>query len=141
MKKFSLLIILIGLFFFVNGCFRSSESKAKVYITTDGYGGTLTVVKFLEPTANSGTESNVYSDYVETTVYNGWTWYVYEVSSGEYDVYVERTGSGENNGRARIYLDAESDLNEWAAVYFDQSGNLWGEEGGGSFAPYLSNYP
>jgi hypothetical protein len=141
MKKFSLLISLIGLSFFSGSCFFGSGSKAKVYITTDSYGGTLTVVKFLEPAANSGTESNVYSEYTGTIVYNGWTWYIYEVSSGEYDVYVERTGTGENNGRARINLDAKSDLNEWAAVYFDESGNLWGEEGGGDFAPYLYNYP
>jgi hypothetical protein len=139
MKKFFVLIFLIAFSFFTGSC--SLFPKAKVYITTDGYGGTLTVVKFLEPGANSGTEANVYSDYTGTTEYNGWTWYIYEISSGEYDVYVERTGTGELNGRTRVYLDAKSDSNEWAAVYFDTGGNLWSEEGGGSFNPNLSMYP
>jgi hypothetical protein len=140
MKRISILIFLI-VFILFNGSCNLLGPKAKVYITTDGYGGALTVVKFLEPTENAGTELNVYSSNIGTVVYNGWTWYIYEIPSGEYDVYVERTGSGERNGRARVRLDVNSDLNEWAAVYFDTGGNLWAEEGGGGFTPNLSMYP
>jgi len=140
MKKISLMIFIIVFILFAGSC-NLLGPKAKVYITTDGLGGTLTVVKFLEPRANSGNELNVYSSNIGTVVYNGWTWYIYEIPGGEYDVYVERTGNGERNGRARVYLDAKSDLNEWAAVYFDTGGNLWAEEGGGGFTPNLSMYP
>ena len=128
------MIFITAIFIFTNSC-DLFWPKAEIYITAESYdSGTLTVVKFLEPGENSGTESNVYLDYIRTTVFNGWTWYVYEVPGGEYDVYVEMyNGSGNNNGRDRINVDAKSDLNQWAAVYFDLGSNLWGEEGGGVF--------
>ena len=142
MKQFLVIVLIIPLLVFIIACKDDADAKnATAYVTADSIGGTMTVVKFLEPTANSASEPNINSNYIGTTVYNGWTWYLYEVASKEYDVYVEQTGGIGFNGRARIYLNAEIASSEWAAVYFDTGGNLWGEEGGGSFAPILSMYP
>ena len=140
MKRFISLSLLAFMVLGVAGC-TLFGAKGRVYITVETIGATLITVKFLEPLDNAGSYPNVIGDRVGNTSAAGYDWYIYEVSSGSYDVYIEWTGGIGFNGRARVLIDPDSAANEWAAVYADTGGNVWAEEGGGAFSPGLYNYP
>ena len=99
------------------------------------------MVKFVEPWASTAGYTNVLNSYNSTVEYGGYTWRVYGVSSGSYDVYIEWTDyQGRwSNGRGHgATIDPGSDLNTWAAVYPESlTTNVHVEEGGGSFSPSL----
>ncbi len=141
-RKIRLIALLLLAVLVVGGCPLFGK-KADVYVTagSDNPPGTLRTVKFIPPAANAGSYSNQYSENIGTVSVSGYTWYHYEVAAGTYDAYIEWTGGSAPNGRARITVDPDSSLNEWAAVYTDQSGNVWGETGGGAFAPLLPQWP
>lgn len=120
------------------GC---GSEQGEVYITVETIGETLTTVKFLEPRANAGNEENVISESTGTVSAAGYTWSVFLVDDGDYDVYIEWTGTSDINGRAAILLDQGSSDNQWAAVYPDTGTNVWAEQGGGEFTPQLRYYP
>jgi hypothetical protein len=140
MKKVARAVILLTFITCLTGC-SLLGAKNKVYITTDTIGGTLFTVKFTETFDNAGNYINKYSSNTGTISAAGYTWYIYEIANGSYDVYIEWDNAIGFNGRATVTLDSSSDSNTWAAVYADDGGNVWSEQGGGSFAPSLYHYP
>ncbi|MBN1687424.1 MAG: hypothetical protein JW852_12260 [Spirochaetales bacterium] len=141
MKRTSLFIAAAIALAGITGC-SMIDSKGEVYISVEMVGGDLFTVKFLEPPDNEGSYTNEFSDSTGTTSAAGYTWRMYEVAAGAYDAYIEWTEGGAfGNGRARITIDPDSASNIWAAVYADTGGNVWAEQGGGTFSPALLFYP
>ena len=139
MRKNILIAVAAVIILALSGC--SLGGTGEVYITTDTIGYSLITVKFIAPAANAGNYTNQYHTYTRTASYNGYTWYVYSVGAGTYDVYIEWNSNSDYNGRARMTLDPNSPSNEWVAVYTDTGHNVWAEEGGGTFAPGMYMYP
>lgn len=136
MKKMKVLFLVVIICILFSGC-ELFGAKGEVYVTVDNQTGSLFTVKFTDPFASQGSYPNEYSNYDRTESYSGYTWYVYKVPAGDYDVYIEWTMGGFDNGRDSISLDPGSVGNSWAAVYPDSGGNVWAETGGGIFDPGL----
>ena len=138
MKRFLVYSILLILFILLTGC---GLGNGDIYITVDNNGGPLLTVKFVEPWAGTAGYDNVVNSYSSTVEYGGYTWYVYSVPGGSYDVYIEwydYLGDWANGRGYGASITPGSDLNEWAAVYPESdTNNTHVEEGGGSFAPTL----
>ena len=135
-----LFIILAGGFIILSLFSECKSSKSgKLYITDETYSpAEIFTVKILEHTYNESSEKNIFSDYSEKISYGGYTWYVYDIPEGTWDIYLEYYIDGDfNNERESVYIESGSSANEWAAVWlldFAQTDySVWKEQGSGAF--------
>ena len=96
----------------------------------------LYMVKILERTYSSSSQKNIFSDYKEKISYGGYTWYVYDIPAGSWDIYLEYKLPADdyNNEREGVFIEGGSSGNEWAAIWLTElsSGDSYtAEQGGG----------
>ena len=114
-----------------------SKRLGKLYITDEFCSiCEIFTVKILEHTYNESTEKNIFSDYSDKISYGGYTWYVYDIPEGTWDIYIEYYRNGEfYNERESVYIEDDSSENEWAAVWLLNDSEdywIWTEQGSGS---------
>ncbi len=118
----------------INSCENTSES-GNLYITDQTYPGTeIITLKILKQTDNQSSEKNIFLDFKDKISYAGYSWYVYDVSEGSWDIYIEYYQNKEfRNERESIYIDGNSSGNAWAAFWpIDNTiYNIWTEQGSG----------
>ncbi len=135
MKKIKFITILLLVLFILQSC-DSIKKGGLIYITDDLHSGTeIFTVKILEHTYNESSEKNIFSDYKETIVYGGYTWYVYDIPNGSWDIYIEYYEDGDfMNERESVYIEGDSSGNEWAAIWLLDNNNysVWTEQGSGN---------
>ncbi len=135
MKKQYYLLLILSFVFILSSCDKSGGGK--IYVT-DELCSTCEIftVKILEHTYNESTEKNIFSDYSDKISYGGYTWYVYDIPEGTWDIYIEYYRNGEfYNERESVYIEDDSSGNEWAAVWLLNDSEdywVWTEQGSGS---------
>ena len=111
-----------------------SSKGGDLYITNQTHPGTeLVTIKILEHTNNQSAEKNIFSDYKEKFFYGGYSWYVYDIPDGMWDIYIEYYENGNfRNERESVFIDHESSGNKWVAIWLidDNVYRIWTEQGG-----------
>ncbi len=124
---------------FVLALSACGASTSLIYVTDDTFAGaSYTELSYGEPMYDATGALNMLADFTDTVSYGGFSWLVYEIPSGEWDVYAEWDVPGNSyNGRERVHLEPGSSANEWAALWLtSEYGAYFGStEGGGEFAP------
>ena len=97
---------------------NSSSIEGKLYITEQTNPGTeIITIKILEHTSDQSTEKNIFSEYKEKISYGDYTWFVYDIPNGTWDVYIEYYKDGDyRNEREEVYIEGDSSGNGWAAI-------------------------
>lgn len=115
--------------------------QGKLYLTADTYPGmTIRQVSYGDPGFNAERAENISADYEETVEYGGYTWRVYNIPNGDWDIYVEWTGPGSCsdrcNEREGVYIEPGSSSNEWFGMWIDPTYgyDMRSESGGGGFS-------
>ena len=118
----------------VNSC-KSIKKGGNLYITDESINGAdIFTVKILEHTCNQSGEKNLFSEYKEIIRYGCYNWYVYDISEGAWDIYIEYYKDKEfQNEREYIYIEGDSSGNEWAAIWLVDNNDfsVWTEQGTG----------
>ena len=118
MGRIQILIILLFVLVCMNFC-KSTNKGGNLYITDETHSGAeIFTVKILEHADNQSSEKNIFSEYKEIITYGGYNWYVYDITEGTWDIYIEYYKDKEyQNEREYIYIEENSSGNEWAAIW------------------------
>ncbi len=118
MKRLQVFMILLLVSISVNSC-KSIKKEGNLYITDQTHSGAdIFTVKILKHSCNQSSEKNIFSDYKEIITYGGYTWYVYDIPEGTWDIYIEYYEDYKfRNEREYVYINGDSSGNEWAAIW------------------------
>lgn len=102
----------------MNSCELYSEGGT-LYITDEIHkSAEIITVKILEHTNDESKEKNIFSDFKEIITFGSYSWYVYDIPEGTWDIYIEYYANSEfKNERECIYIEDGSSGNEWAAIW------------------------
>ena len=138
MKKTAIVLFVLFLII-INSCKIEENNNGLLYITDNtNSGAEIFNIKILQDSDNEVYARNVFPDYLRIIKYEEFVWYVYEIPSGSWEIYIEYYDKKGNfcNERQRVYITGNNKEREWAAIWLidnskEHSHSIWTEHGNG----------